>query len=85
MSNLVVFMNLTLDGGHAGAGPARPTRTRAAASSTAAGRNRCNDPVMGKVAGEGMANTGAMLLGRRTYEDFYAYWPKQTNNPSPRS
>ena len=45
----------------------------------------CNDPVMGKVAGEGMANTGAMLLGRRTYEDFYAYWPKQTNNPSPRS
>jgi dihydrofolate reductase len=40
---------------------------------------------MGKVAGEGMANTGAMLLGRRTYEDFYGYWPKQTNNPSPRS
>lgn len=28
-----------------------------------------------------MANTGALLLGRRTYEDLYGYWPKQTNNP----
>jgi dihydrofolate reductase len=32
-------------------------------------------------AGESMANTGALLLGRRTYEDFYAFWPNQTNNP----
>ena len=32
-------------------------------------------------AGESVANTGALLLGRRTYEDFYAYWPNQTDSP----
>ncbi|HEX3205949.1 MAG TPA: dihydrofolate reductase family protein, partial [Propionibacteriaceae bacterium] len=31
--------------------------------------------------GEGMASSGAMLFGRRTYEDFHGYWPKQTDNP----
>jgi dihydrofolate reductase len=28
-----------------------------------------------------MAQTGAMLLGRRTYEDFYRVWPHRTDNP----
>ena len=40
-----------------------------------------NDEVVGRVMGEGMANTGALLLGRRTYEDFAGYWPRQTDNP----
>jgi dihydrofolate reductase len=40
-----------------------------------------NDEVMGRVMGERMAGEGALLLGRRTYEDFYGYWPKQTDNP----
>jgi dihydrofolate reductase len=30
---------------------------------------------------EGMASSGTMLFGRRTYEDFYGYWPRQTDNP----
>jgi dihydrofolate reductase len=39
------------------------------------------DEVMGRVMGERMARPGALLLGRRTYEDFASFWPKQTNNP----
>jgi dihydrofolate reductase len=40
-----------------------------------------NDEVMARRMGEGMASSGAMLFGRRTYEDFYGYWPRQTDNP----
>ena len=40
-----------------------------------------NDEVMAQRMGEGMASSGAMLFGRRTYEDFYGYWPQQTDNP----
>jgi dihydrofolate reductase len=39
------------------------------------------DDVMGAKLGEGMQRHGALLLGRRTYETFYAYWPKQKDNP----
>ena len=28
-----------------------------------------------------MGSTGGLLLGRRTYEDFHAYWPARTDNP----
>ena len=40
-----------------------------------------NDDVMAQRMGEGMASSGAMLFGRRTYEDFHGYWPQQTDNP----
>jgi dihydrofolate reductase len=40
-----------------------------------------NDEVMGKLLGERMAQRGSLLLGRRTYEHFYGFWPKQKNNP----
>jgi dihydrofolate reductase len=36
---------------------------------------------MGRVMGEGMARGGQLLLGRRTYEAFHAFWPHQTDNP----
>jgi dihydrofolate reductase len=39
------------------------------------------DDVMGKKMGEGMARGGPLLFGRRTYEDFYGFWPHQTDNP----
>lgn len=32
-------------------------------------------------AGDSIGKAGGLLLGRRTYENFYGYWPHQTGNP----
>jgi dihydrofolate reductase len=40
------------------------------------------DHVMAETMGRGMGADGAMLFGRRTYEQFHAFWSKQTDgNP----
>jgi dihydrofolate reductase len=39
------------------------------------------DEMLGKFMGERMAAGGALLLGKRTYEDLYGFWPSQTDNP----
>jgi dihydrofolate reductase len=36
---------------------------------------------MGRVLGQRAGRQGGMLLGRRTYEDFADFWPKQPDNP----
>jgi dihydrofolate reductase len=41
-----------------------------------------NDEVLGRYLGELVGSgDGGLLLGRRTYEDFFGFWPKQTDNP----
>jgi dihydrofolate reductase len=41
-----------------------------------------NDEVMARKMAEHMSGgDGALLLGRRTYEHFYGFWPHQTDNP----
>jgi dihydrofolate reductase len=39
------------------------------------------DQAMGRAMGVRMAQRGSIVLGRRTYEDFAGYWPKQEDNP----
>jgi len=36
---------------------------------------------MGQAVGAGMESADAILLGRRTYEEFAAVWPHQTDDP----
>jgi dihydrofolate reductase len=43
--------------------------------------SRNQDEIMGRKLGEGQQRPGGLLLGRRTYEQFYSYWPHQKDNP----
>ena len=78
MSKVVVFENLTLDG--VMQAPGRPDEDRRGGFEHGGWAIRYADPEMGKVAGESMASTGALLFGRRTYEDFYAVWPNRIDD-----
>lgn len=79
MSRIVVTMHLTLDGVMQAPGrPDEDTRDGFPHGGWAIPRN---DEVMGRVMGEGMARGGPLLLGRRTYESLYEFWPKRTDNP----
>ena len=79
MGKLTVFTSLTLDG--VMQAPGRPDEDTRGGFQHGGWAIPYNDPVMGKVAAEGMAGGGAILLGRRTYKDFAGFWPKQKNNP----
>jgi len=79
MSNVVVFTNLTLDG--VMQAPGRPDEDRRGDFEHGGWATPYADPVIGSVAAEGIAKGGALLLGRRTYEDFASFWPNQTDNP----
>ncbi|RPJ47079.1 MAG: dihydrofolate reductase, partial [Chloroflexi bacterium] len=76
MRKVIVFTNLTLDG--VMQAPGRPDEDP-----------RGGFPYGGwaatyaamSAAGGSLADTGPLLMGRRTYEDFYAYWPNQRDNP----
>ena len=39
------------------------------------------DEVMGRTLMAGADKGAGMLFGRRTYEDFFGYWPRQSDNP----
>src|SRR5437016_13419662 len=75
MSKVVVFTNLTLDG--VMQAPGRPDEDRRGGFEH--GGWATPYAAMAQ-AGNSMSSTGAMLLGRRTYEDFYAFWPNQSIN-----
>jgi dihydrofolate reductase len=79
MSRIVVVNNLSLDG--VMQAPGRPDEDVRGGFAHGGWAAPYFDAVMGEAMGKRMAVPGALLLGRRTYEDFASYWPKQTDNP----
>jgi dihydrofolate reductase len=75
MSKIVVFTNLTLDG--VMQAPGRPDEDRR--GGFAHGGWAAPFAAM-QEAGDAFATSPALLFGRRTYEDFYGFWPNQTDN-----
>jgi len=76
MRKLVVCTNLSLDG--VMQAPARPDEDERGGFA----RGGWGAPYGAMVhAGQVFAETDALLLGRRTYEDFYNVWPKRADSP----
>jgi dihydrofolate reductase len=77
MGKLVVLMHLTLDGVMQAPGrPDEDPRDGFHHGGWAAPRGATID-----MASLGMGEIGALLFGRRTYEEFFAFWPRQADNP----
>jgi dihydrofolate reductase len=79
MSRVVVVDHLTLDG--VMQAPGRADEDRRGGFEHGGWAVPYGDEVMGRFMGARMGRDGALLLGRRTYEDFAGFWPKQTDNP----
>lgn len=78
MGQVIVFANLTLDGVMQAPGRADEDRRDGFKHG---GWAAPYGAMQSSEAGESLSGFDALLLGRRTYEDFYAFWPNQTDNP----
>jgi len=80
MGKIKVINNVTLDG--VMQAPARADEDTREGFTFGGWGIPYQDAAIGKKLGEMMMNSeGALLFGRRTYEDLFSFWPKQTNNP----
>ena len=80
MGRILVMENLSLDG--VMQSPGRPDEDTRDGFDQGGWFQQYNDEVLGRFLGQNMGSGGALLLGRRTYEDFASFWPKQTDgNP----
>ncbi len=79
MRDVVVIEHVTLDG--VMQAPGRPDEDRRGRFDHGGWAVPNTDDVMAGVMAEGMFGGGALLFGRRTYEDFYGFWPRQQDNP----
>jgi dihydrofolate reductase len=79
MSKIIVFNSLTLDG--VMQAPGRTDEDVRGDFPYGGWATPYSDPEMGRAAAESGATAGGLLLGRRTYEDFYQIWPDRTDNP----
>jgi dihydrofolate reductase len=79
MRKLVVIENLSLDG--VMQAPGRADEDRRGGFEHGGWTMPYNDEVKGRIMAGGMAETGPLLFGRTTYEDFFSVWPHRKNNP----
>jgi dihydrofolate reductase len=75
MARIVAFTSITLDG--VMQAPGRPDEDTRGGFKHGGWAVPYADEDSGRLAAEGAASTGAMLLGRRTYEDLLESWNKQ--------
>ena len=76
---LSVVCSLTLDG--VMQSPGRPDEDTRGGFEYGGWGIPYSDQVMAAEMGKSMAREGAILLGRRTYLDFYSVWPNRKDNP----
>src|SRR5215210_1722751 len=79
MGELTVVESLTLDG--VMQAPGRPDEDTRGGFEHGGWAIPYADDVMGRAMGARMGGPGAIVLGRRTYEDLFGYWPEQKDNP----
>ena len=78
MATIIIFENVTLDGVMQGLG--RPDEDRRGGFVHGGWGDGYADEVSMRFAAEGMSGGGALLFGRRTYEDLLGFW---TTTPEP--
>jgi dihydrofolate reductase len=76
---ITVVCNLTLDG--VMQAPGRPDEDLRGDFRYGGWGTPYSRDAMGRVLGQRAGLQGGMLLGRRTYDDFADFWPKQPDNP----
>jgi dihydrofolate reductase len=79
MRKITVIDHVSLDG--VMQAPARPDEDRRDGFEHGGWAVPYGDAVMAEFMAKGMAAGGALLFGRRTYEDFAAVWPQRKGNP----
>jgi len=79
MRKLTVINHVTLDG--VMQAPARPDEDTRGGFSRGGWALAGNDEVMARFMGVGQGGPVAHVLGRRTYEGMFSYWPQHPDNP----
>lgn len=84
MGRVIVAEHLTLDG--VMQAPGRPDEDTSGGFAHGGWASTRVDATVNQALGGALATIGAYLFGRRTYEDFAGFWPKQTDgNPITRA
>jgi dihydrofolate reductase len=78
MGRVVVLNHVTLDG--VMQAPGRPDEDTRGGFSHGGWAEPDNDDVMGATMAEGFGDVRALVLGKRTYLDWFGYWPTQDSH-----